>query len=154
VRFQERAHYPKVSNWQSARRERASFMNQILICVLTMMLAFASAAAGAEIDSMAWNQTNIERLQAMGKDAVFRFLLRQVDPDNEMEWTETSLNWDYKWYPAGNGKYELAIGYQSGPDVAYFTIFGGMRRERSDLRNWGARGMPARNGTTARRRPI
>lgn len=47
------------------------------------MLAFASAAFSAEIDSLAWNQSNIKTLRAMGKHAVFRFLVRQENPNNE-----------------------------------------------------------------------
>ena len=98
-------------------------MKKRLIVVLTMMLAFANAASSAEIDSLAWNAANIKTLRAMGKHAVFRFLLRQVDPDNEMEWTESNIFWGYHWYPAGDGKYELAVDYQSGPDIGYLTIY-------------------------------
>jgi hypothetical protein len=98
-------------------------MKKILVVLLTAMLAFASAVSSAEIDTLAWNEANIKTLRAMGKHAVFRFLLRQEDPDNEMEWTESSLHWGYHWYPAGDGKYELAIGYASGPDIGNFTIY-------------------------------
>jgi hypothetical protein len=98
-------------------------MKKILILLLTTILAFASAAFSAEIDSLAWNQSNIKTLRAMGKHAVFRFLMRQVDPHDENGWTESNLNWGYDWYPAGDGKYELAIGYSEGPDVGYFTIY-------------------------------
>jgi len=98
-------------------------MKKTLIILLTAMLAFASAASSAEIDTLAWNQTNIKRLRALGKHAVFRFFLRQEDPDNEMEWNESNLILDYNWYPAGDGKYELAIGFASGPDVASLKIY-------------------------------
>jgi len=40
-----------------------------------------------------------------------------------MEWTESNIVWGYDWYPAGDGKYELAIGYASGPDVGNYTVF-------------------------------
>ena len=98
-------------------------MKKTLIVLLTTMLAFASAAFSAEIDSLAWNQSNIKKLRAMGKHAVFRFLIRQEDPDNEMEWTESDIVWGYDWYPAGDGKFELAIGYASGPDVGNYTVY-------------------------------
>ena len=98
-------------------------MKKILIILLATMLAFASVASSAEIDSLVWNQSNIKQLRAMGKHAVFRFLIRQEDPDNEMEWTESKIHWGYNWYPAGDGKYELAIGYASGPDVGNYTVF-------------------------------
>jgi hypothetical protein len=58
-------------------------VKQILIFLLPTMLAFASAAFSAEIDSLAWNQSNIKTLRAMGKHAVFRFLVRQENPNNE-----------------------------------------------------------------------
>jgi hypothetical protein len=98
-------------------------MKKILIILVTTILAFASVASTAEIDSLAWKQSNIKKLRAMGKHAVFRFLIRQEDPDNEMEWTESNIQWAYDWYPAGDGKYELAIGYASGPDVGNYTVF-------------------------------
>jgi hypothetical protein len=60
-------------------------MRKILICLLTIMLAFASA----EIDRLAWNESNLKTLQAMGRDAVFRFFIRQEDPDNELERTDS-----------------------------------------------------------------
>ena len=87
------------------------------------MIAFAGVAAGGEIDAVPWNQANIKTLRAMGKHAVFRFLIRQADPDNEIEWKESDLVWSYNWYPAGDGKYELAIGYASGPDVGNYAIY-------------------------------
>jgi hypothetical protein len=98
-------------------------VKKILILLLTTILAFASAAFSAEIDSLAWNKSNIKTLRAMGKHAVFRFLIRQVDPRDENGWTESDLDWGYNWYPAGNGKYELAIGYSERPDIGYFTIY-------------------------------
>jgi hypothetical protein len=98
-------------------------MKKTLIILLTAMLAFARAASSAEIDTLAWNQSNIKRLRALGKHSVFRFFLRQEDPDNEMEWNESNLLLDYHWYPAGDGKYELAIGSASGPDVASLKIY-------------------------------
>jgi len=48
-------------------------MKKILIILLATLLAFASVASTAEIDSLAWNQSNIKKLRGMGKHAVFRF---------------------------------------------------------------------------------
>ena len=98
-------------------------MKKISIFLLTIMLAFANAAYSAEIDQLAWNKSNFKALRAMGKHAVFRFLMRQVDPHDENGWTESNLDWGYDWYPVGDGKYELAIGYSERPDVGYFTIY-------------------------------
>lgn len=98
-------------------------MKKVLIILLAAILPFASAAYSAQkIEDIPWDESHIKQLRA-GKHAVFRFLLRQEDPNNEMEWTESSLHWNYNWYPAGDGKYELAIGYSSGPDIGYFTVF-------------------------------
>ena len=99
-------------------------MKKVLIVVLTGMFAFASAALSAQkIEDIPWDASHIKQLRSLGKHAVFRFLIRQTDPNNEMEWTESSLVWGYNWYPAGDGKYELAIGYASGPDIGYLTVF-------------------------------
>ena len=40
-----------------------------------------------------------------------------------MEWNESNIHWDDAWYPAGDGKYELAVHSGSGPDIAYLTIY-------------------------------
>ena len=92
--------------------------------LLAMMLAFVSIASGAQkIEDIPWDEAHIKQLRAAGKHAMFRFFIRQEDPDNEMEWNESNIHWDYAWYPAGAGKYELAMHSQSGPDVAYLTIY-------------------------------
>lgn len=98
-------------------------MKKTFIILLITMLAFASAASSAEIDTLAWNESNIKTLRALGKHAVFRFFIRQADSVNEMEWNESNLLLNYDWYPAGDGKYELAIGSASGPDIGYLTIY-------------------------------
>jgi hypothetical protein len=99
-------------------------MQRVAVFLLAMMLGLAGAASSAQkIEDIPWDQAHIKQLRALGKHAVFRFLIRQVDPDNEMESTESSLVWGYNWYPAGDGKYELAIGYAFGPDVSNFTVF-------------------------------
>jgi len=98
-------------------------MKKILVSFLIAMFAVASVAFSAEIDNLPWNQSNIKTLRALPKDAVFQFFIRQYDPDNEMEWTEENIEWDSEWYPAGEGKYQLAVNHQSGPDIGYVTIY-------------------------------
>ena len=99
-------------------------MKKVLVFLLTTMLAFASVASSAQkIEDIPWDESHIKQLRAAGKHAVFRFFLHQADPDNEMEWTESSISWDYAWYPIGDGKYELAVDYQSGSDIGYVTIY-------------------------------
>jgi hypothetical protein len=99
-------------------------MQRVAVFLLAMMLGFAGAASSAQkIEDIPWDQAHIKQLRAASKHAVFRFLIRQTDPENEIEATESSLVWGYNWYPAGDGKYELAIGYAYGPDISYYTVF-------------------------------
>jgi hypothetical protein len=51
----------------------------------------------------------------MGRDAVFGFFIRQEDPANELEWTDSGCR-------PGDGNYELAIDHQSDPDLGLLTI--------------------------------
>lgn len=99
-------------------------MKKVMIVLLATMLAFSSAALSAQkIEDIPWDESHIKQLRAAGKHAMFRFLDRQMDPENDMEWNESSLSWDYAWYPAGGRKYELAMHSQSGPDIGYLTIY-------------------------------
>ncbi len=99
-------------------------MTKILTIFLTAMLTFASVGYGMQkIEDIPWDQSHIRQLRHAGKPAIFRFFDHQDDPDNEMEWNESNLHWNYAWYPAGAGRYELAIHSQSGPDVAFLTIY-------------------------------
>ncbi len=76
-----------------------------------------------KIEDIPWDQTHIKQLRHASKHAVFRFFDHQSDPDNIEEWDESSIKWNYAWYPAGAGKYELAIHSQSGPDIGFLTIY-------------------------------
>jgi len=99
-------------------------MTKILTIFLTATLTFASVAYGMQkIEDIPWDQTHIKQLRHAGKHAVFRFFDHQSDPDNIEEWDESSIKWNYAWYPAGAGKYELAIHSQSGPDIGFLTIY-------------------------------
>ena len=99
-------------------------MRKASVLLLAMILAFASVAVSAQkIEDIPWDDSHIKQLRAASKHAMFRFLDRQMDPENDMEWNDSSISFDYAWYPAGSGKYELAMHSQSGPDIAYFTIY-------------------------------
>jgi hypothetical protein len=95
-------------------------MKKVLIVLLTAILAFASAASSAEIDELAWNHANIKTLRTLGKAAVFRFV---TGGDTEKGISSLSDIDMFNWYPAGDGKYELAVGWSSGPDIASLTIY-------------------------------
>jgi hypothetical protein len=99
-------------------------MRKASVVLLAMTLAFASVAASAQkIEDISWDEAHIKQLRAAGKDDVFHFLVRQDDPNNSMDWDEPGMQWDDAWYPAGDGKYELAVHSGSGPDIAYLTIY-------------------------------
>jgi hypothetical protein len=99
-------------------------MKTALTILLTTILAFATVAFSAQkIEDIPWDESHIKQLRSAGKHALFRFFDRQEDPDNEMEWNEPDIGWDHAWYPAGGGKYQLAVHYQSGPDIGYLTFY-------------------------------
>jgi len=99
-------------------------MGRASVVLLAIILASASVASSAQkIEDIPWDESHIKQLRAAGKHAMFRFFNRQMDPENEMEWNDSSIGWDYAWYPAGAGKYELAMHSQSGPDIGYLTIY-------------------------------
>ena len=78
-------------------------MRKASVVLLAMILAFASVASSAQkIEDIPWDEAHIKQLRALGKHAVFRFLDRQEDPENDMESNESSIVWDYDWYPAGD----------------------------------------------------
>jgi len=95
-------------------------MKKISIVLLTTILAFASAASGAEIDYLAWNESNIKTLRALDKAVVFRFVTGG-DPEEGVSSLSDLDN--FNWYPAGDGRYELAVGWSSGPEIATLTIY-------------------------------
>ncbi len=95
-------------------------MKKLLIVLLTTILAFASAASSAEIDELAWNDANIKTLRSLDEAAVFRFV---TGGDPEQGVSNLSDLDMFNWYPAGDGKYELAVGWSSGPEIASLTIY-------------------------------
>ncbi len=99
-------------------------MRKGLVVLLAMILAFGGVASSAQkIEDIPWDEAHIKQLRAASKHAMFRFFARQEDPDNELLWDEPSTSWDSAWYPAGAGKYELAVHSQSGPDIGYLTFY-------------------------------
>jgi hypothetical protein len=97
-----------------------NIMTKTLIVLLTTMLAFAGAASSAEIADLAWNESNIKTLRGANNAEVFRFVTGG-DPEAGV----SSLNdlYMFDWYPAGDGKYELATGWSTGPEIATVTIY-------------------------------
>jgi hypothetical protein len=65
---------------------------KVMIVLLATMLAFSSAALSAQkIEDIPWDESHIKQLRAAGKHAMFRFLDRQMDPENDMEWNDSSI---------------------------------------------------------------
>jgi hypothetical protein len=97
-------------------------VKEIALVLLVLMFGSASLAAGAEIAAVPWDEAHIKTLRAADKSEVVQFFLKQTDP--EELFTESDLPvFDFKWYPAGDGKYELVIDYAYGPDVSATTVF-------------------------------
>jgi hypothetical protein len=95
-------------------------MKKVLIVLLTTMLAVASVASSAEIGDLAWNEANIKRLRALDKAAVVRFVQRTDDSD-----FSASDYGEFDWYPAGDGKYELALSSSTAPTSLIWILLVG-----------------------------
>jgi hypothetical protein len=97
-------------------------MNKIIIALLLTILPSASMAAGIDIGRVPWTEAHIKTLRAVGTSDVARFYLKQTDPEEFM--TESDLEvFNFEWHPVGDGKYELAIGCATGPDISSLTVF-------------------------------
>src|ERR1700691_5441328 len=105
-------------------------MGKASVVLLATILAFATVASSAEIDNLVWDESNIKRLRAFDDAAVFRFV---TGGDPEVGVSNLSELYMFNWYPAGDGKYELAGGFSSGPEIATLTIYwqDALRRVRS-----------------------
>ncbi len=67
-------------------------MGKASVVLLATILAFASVASSAQkIEDIPWDEAHIKQLRAAGKHAMFRFFGRQEDPENDMEWNESSI---------------------------------------------------------------
>lgn len=97
-------------------------MRKVLTVLLMAIVASASVAAGAEIRDLAWNESNIKTLRAFDKAAVLRFE-NETSPAWAKQTESDFHSYEYHWYPAGDGKYELATSSQTGPDLAVLTIY-------------------------------
>jgi hypothetical protein len=109
-----------------------------------MVVAFASAATGAEIGALAWNESNIKTLRKFDASAVLRFIdslsvktqsfdstmariqedqIQQRDPDFGGSSLSDFGSFEFDWHPAGDNKYELAVASQSGPEIAFLRVY-------------------------------
>ncbi len=87
-------------------------MKKIAIAVLGM-LALASAAFGAEIADIAWDQSNLETLRSFDKAAVARFLESEVE----------KLAID----PLPNGRFDENVTAGDIQEFTWANLFGGPR---------------------------
>jgi hypothetical protein len=104
----------------------------------------ASAASGAEIDSLAWNRSNLKTLRAFDEAAVLRFLdslsdsrpsidsvagdieehtIERPDPESGDSSLPDLSCCEFGWQEAGDGKYELAVASSTGPEISFLTIY-------------------------------
>src|SRR5277367_3170484 len=97
-------------------------MKKVLIVLLTAMLAFARAVCGAEIGDLTWNEANIKTLKGFDSEAVLRFVERGDKKGEDFSLSDFG-EFEPHWYPAGDGKYELAVNSSTGPDNDTLTIY-------------------------------
>jgi hypothetical protein len=91
--------------------------------LLAMILAFATVASSVQkIEDIPWDESHIKQLRAFHKAAVLHFDLQQEDQEDLLSASDFSA-FDFHWYQAGDGKYELAIDSQTGPDIAHLDIY-------------------------------
>jgi len=96
-------------------------MKRVLIVLLTTILAFASIVfAAGKIGDIAWNESNIKTLRSFDKAAVLRVVQRIDDSDFSLSYYG---EFEFDWYPAGDGKYELAVSTSTGPDISHLDIY-------------------------------
>jgi hypothetical protein len=96
-------------------------MKRVLIVLLTTILAFASIVfAAGKIGDIAWNESNIKTLRSFDKAAVLRVVQRIDDSDFSLSYYG---EFEFDWYPAGDGKYELAVSSSTGPDISHLDIY-------------------------------
>jgi len=96
-------------------------MKKVLIVLLTTILAFASIVfAAGKVGDIAWNESNIKTLRSFDKAAVLRVVQRIDDSDFSLS---DYGEFEFDWYPAGDGKYELAVSSSTGPDISHLDIY-------------------------------
>ena len=96
-------------------------MGKTSVVLLATILAFASVAFSAQkIEDIPWDESHIKQLRAAGKAAV----LRLVQKTDESDFSLSDYGeFEFDWYPAGDGKYELAVSSSTGPDISYLDIY-------------------------------
>jgi hypothetical protein len=96
-------------------------MGKTSVVLLATILAFASVAFSAQkIEDIPWDESHIKQLRAAGKAAV----LRLVQKTDESDFSLSDYGeFEFVWYPAGDGKYELAVSSSTGPDISYLDIY-------------------------------
>jgi hypothetical protein len=96
-------------------------MGKTSVVLLATILAFASVAFSAQkIEDIPWDESHIKQLRAAGKAAVLRFVQKTDDSDFSLS---DYGEFEFDWYPAGDGKYELAVSSSTGPDISYLDIY-------------------------------
>ena len=96
-------------------------MGKTSVVLLATILAFASVAFSAQkIEDIAWDESHIKQLRTANKAAV----LRLVQKTDESDFSLSDYGeFEFDWYPAGDGKYELAVSSSTGPDISYLDIY-------------------------------
>lgn len=96
-------------------------MRRLAVFLLGMMLGFAGPASSAQkIEDIPWDQAHIKQLRAFDKAAVLHFVQRTDDSDFSLS---DYGEFEFDWYPAGDGKYELAVSSSTGPDISHLDIY-------------------------------
>jgi hypothetical protein len=97
-------------------------MRKITAVLLVTILASAGLPVGVNLSDVPWNQAHIKTLRKIEKAEVIRFFLKQTDPDEILSASDF-VEFHFDWYQAGDGKYELVVDSDTGPDIANETIF-------------------------------
>jgi len=94
-------------------------MKKILIPGVAIILLLAGIASSAELSEdpiakLAWDAANIDKLRAFDKAAIIRFA----------GLNRTDQVYDFGWFDLkGDGRYELAVTYSSGPHNVWLDIY-------------------------------
>jgi hypothetical protein len=111
-------------------------VKKITIVLLVMMFGAASMAE-ADVANVPWDEAHIKTLRAADKSEVVHFFLKQTDPEENFSESDLPV-FDFDWYPAGDGKYELVIGYSYGPDISSTLVFWQDRPGKFHSQGFGA----------------
>lgn len=95
-------------------------MKRFLTVSAILLCALIGTARGAQFGELSWNQSNIKTLRSFDKAAIFRFI---TGGNPGLGFTEKNI-WEYGWYDlAGDGKYELALTFSTGPCCVFLSIY-------------------------------